>query len=150
MLAIASDHAGFELKQALFQHLIDKGYEVEDLGCHSTEPVDYPVYAMKACKGVVEKRYERAILVCGTGLGMSMVANKVPGIRAALCNDCYCVEMTRRHNDANVLCLGGRVLGNELAKRIVDIYMETEFSTGENHIRRLLMMKDLEEHGIPS
>ncbi len=146
MIAIASDHAGFALKKVLFKHLTDCGFQVDDLGCYSDESVDYPVYAEKLCRAVVAGKYDRGILVCGTGLGMSIVANKIPGIRAALCNDCYCVEMARKHNDANVLCLGGRVLGDELAKRIVDIYMSVEFSGVEHHVRRLEMIKELEKH----
>ena len=144
MLAIASDHAGYPLKQALIQHLTDRGYSLDDLGCDSTASVDYPAYAAKVCQGIVDGRYEKGILVCGTGVGMSMAANKVPGIRAALCNDCFCTELTRQHNDANVMCIGGRVVGEELAKKIVDIFLTTEFSNGANHNRRIQMIKDME------
>ena len=145
MLAIASDHAGYTLKQVLVQHLSRQGYAVEDLGCDSTVSVDYPLYAGKVCQGVVDGRYEKGILVCGTGVGMSIAANKVPGIRAALCNDCFCTELTRQHNDANVMCIGGRVVGEELAKKIVDIFLTTAFSDGANHNRRIQMIKDMEK-----
>ena len=144
MIAIASDHAGYAMKQALIEHLTAQGVQVDDLGCGG-EPVDYPVYAEKLCRAVAAGQYERGILVCGTGIGMSIAANKIPGIRAALCGDCFSAEMSRQHNDANVLCLGGRVVGSELAKRIVDTYLDTGFSNGESHIRRIAMIKDLEK-----
>ena len=144
MIAIASDHAGYALKQTLIEHLTAKGVELEDLGCGG-EPVDYPVYAEKLCRAVAAGQYERGILVCGTGIGMSIAANKIPGIRAALCGDCFSAEMSRQHNDANVLCLGGRVVGPELAKRIVDTYLDTGFSHGESHTRRIAMIKELEK-----
>ena len=144
-IAIASDHAGYALKKVLVEYVQELGFSIDDLGCDSEESVDYPVYAEKLCRAIVAGKYDRGILVCGTGIGMSMAANKIPGIRAALCSDCYCVEMTRKHNDANVLCLGGRVLGNELAKKMVEIYLDAEFSAGENHVRRLNMLKELEK-----
>ncbi len=144
MLAIASDHGGFAMKQLLIDHLKESGVELEDLGCYSEDSVDYPVYAEKAARGVADGVYDRAILVCGTGIGMSIAANKIPGVRAALCCDCYSAEMTRRHNDANVLCLGGRTLGPELAKRIADIWVETPFSGMEKHVRRIGMIAEME------
>ena len=144
MIAIASDHAGYALKQELIEYLTAKGVAVDDLGCGG-EPVDYPVYAEKLCRAVTAGQYERGILVCGTGIGMSIAANKIPGIRAALCGDCFSAEMSRQHNDANVLCLGGRVVGPELALRIVDTYLDTGFSHGESHTRRIAMIKDLEK-----
>ena len=144
MIAIASDHGGYTLKQTLIDHLTAQGIQVEDLGCHG-EAVDYPDYAEKLCRGVVAGTYERGILVCGTGIGMSIAANKIPGIRAALCADCYSAEMSRQHNDANVLCLGGRTLGPELAKRIADTYLSTGFSGVEHHCHRIAMIKDLEK-----
>ncbi len=144
MIAIASDHAGYALKQTLIEHLTAKGVELEDLGCGG-EPVDYPVYAEKLCRAVAAGQYERGILVCGTGIGMSIAANKIPGIRAALCGDCFSAAMSRQHNDANVLCLGGRVVGAELAKMIVDAYLSTGFSNGESHTRRIAMLKGLEK-----
>ena len=144
MIAIASDHGGFAMKQLLIDHLKESSVELEDLGCYSEESVDYPVYAEKAARGVAEGVYDRAILVCGTGIGVSIAANKIPGVRAALCCDCYSAEMTRLHNDSNVLCLGGRTLGSELAKRITDIWIETPFSGLENHVRRIGMIAALE------
>ena len=144
MIAIASDHAGYALKGLIIDHLNERGVPVEDLGCGG-EPVDYPLYADKLCRAVVDGTYERGILVCGTGIGMSIAANKIPGIRAALCGDCFSAEMSRQHNDANVLCLGGRVVGAELAKRIVDTYLDTGFSNGESHIRRLGQIRDMEK-----
>ncbi len=145
MFAIASDHGGFAMKTQLMEHLRESGVAFEDLGCYSEESVDYPVYAKKAAQGVVDGIYERAILVCGTGIGMSIAANKFPGIRAALCSDCYSAEMTRLHNDSNVLCLGGRTIGTELAKRIMDIWIETPFSAVEKHARRIEMVRELEK-----
>ena len=144
-IAIASDHAGYPLKNVLVEYVKELGFDIVDLGCYSEESTDYPVYAEKLCRAVVAGMYDRGILVCGTGIGMSMAANKVPGIRAALCNDCYCVEMARKHNDANVLCLGGRVLGNELAKKIVYIYLDAVFVPVEHHVKRLKMIKELEK-----
>ena len=144
MLAIASDHGGFAMKQLLIDHLRESSVEFEDLGCYSEASVDYPAYAEKAARGVADGVYDKAILICGTGIGMSMAANKIPGVRAALCSDCYSAEMTRLHNDSNVLCLGGRTLGVELAKRIVDIWLETPFSGMEKHARRIAMIAGLE------
>ena len=144
MIAIASDHGGYALKQILIDHLATRGVQAEDLGCGG-EPVDYPDYAEKLCRAVLAGQYERGILVCGTGIGMSIAANKIPGIRAALCADCYSAEMARQHNDANVLCLGGRTLGSELAKKIVDTYLNTGFSNAEHHIKRIAKIKDLEK-----
>ncbi len=143
MIAIASDHGGYALKQTILEHLAGRGIPAEDLGCGG-ERVDYPAYAEKLCRAVAAGQYERGILCCGTGIGMSIAANKIPGIRAALCGDCYSAGMSRQHNDANVLCLGGRVLGTELAKKIVDTYLDTGFSNGESHSRRIAMIKDLE------
>ena len=144
MLAIASDHGGFAMKQLLIDHLKERGTELEDLGCFSEDSVDYTVYAEKAARGVADGVYERAILVCGTGIGMSIAANKIRGVRAALCCDCYSAEMTRRHNDSNVLCLGGRTLGSELAIRITDIWLDTPFSNEAKHVRRIAGIAALE------
>lgn len=144
MIAIASDHGGYALKQLILEHLASRGIPAADLGCGG-ERTDYPIYAEKLCRAVVAGQYERGILCCGTGIGMSIAANKIPGIRAALCGDCFSAEMSRVHNDANVLCLGGRVLGSELAKKIVDTYLDTDFSHGESHSRRIAMIRDLEK-----
>ena len=144
MIAIASDHGGFALKEELLAHLRARGVEVDDLGTYSSESCDYPVYAEKLGRAVAAGTYERGILICGTGIGISIAANKIPGIRAALCSDCFSAEMCRRHNDANVLALGGRVLGVELAKRIVDTYLAASFDGGR-HERRVALISRLEE-----
>ena len=143
MLAIASDHGGFALKQEIMAHLKETGVAYADLGTYSEESVDYPVYAAKLGKAVAAGEYERGILICGTGIGISMAANKIDGIRCALCSDCYSAEMCRRHNNANVLAMGGRTLGAELAKKIVDTYLHTEFEGGR-HERRVNMIMALE------
>lgn len=144
MVVIASDHGGFGLKQELIASLKEQGVEFEDLGCYDTGSVDYPVYAEKVCRAVLDGKADKGILVCGTGIGMSMAANKFRGIRAALVADCYSAEMTRQHNDANVLCLGGRTVGPELAKKIMEIFLNTPFSGVEKHIRRVGMIKEFE------
>ena len=144
MLAIASDHGGFALKQEIMAHLKDTGVEFEDLGTYSEESVDYPVYAAKLGKAVAAGEFERGILICGTGIGISIAANKVKGIRAALCGDCYSAEYTRRHNDANVLTMGARVTGGGLACKIVDTFLTTEFEGGR-HARRVALIADIEE-----
>ena len=144
MVVIASDHGGFALKQELLAALKEQGTDFEDLGCYDTESVDYPVYAEKVCRAVLDGKADKGILVCGTGIGMSMAANKFRGIRAALVADCYSAEMTRQHNDANVLCLGGRTVGPELAKKIMEIFLSTPFSGAEKHIRRVGMIKEFE------
>ena len=145
MIAIASDHGGFAMKQQLAAHLRDRGVAFEDLGCYSEDSVDYPAYAEKLCRAVVAGTYSRGILVCGTGIGMSIAANKTHGIRAALCADCYSAAMAREHNDANVLCLGGRTLGPALAMRILDTYLDTPFSGLEKHARRIAQIGGLED-----
>ena len=142
MLAIASDHGGFALKQEIMAHLKDTGVEFEDLGTYSEESVDYPVYAAKLGKAVAAGEFERGILICGTGIGISITANKIPGVRAALCTDCFCAEATRLHNDANILAMGGRVVGLGLALKIVDTFLDTPFSGDERHVRRINMIED--------
>ena len=145
MIAIASDHGGFALKQEIAAHLRETGVAFEDLGTHSEESCDYPIYAEKLGRAVADGTYELGILVCGTGIGMSMAANKVRGVRCALCSDCFSAEMTRVHNNANVLALGGRVLGVELALRIGDTFLASGFETGGRHQRRVDQMMELEE-----
>ena len=144
MIVIASDHGGFALKQELMEHLRAKGVEYEDIGTYTAERCDYPAYAEKAARAVVAGQYEKGILVCGTGIGMSIAANKVSGARCALCSDCFSAEMCRAHNDANLIALGGRVMGAELAKRIVDIFLETEF-LGQQHAVRIGMFPEIEK-----
>lgn len=135
-IALASDHAGFELKEVLREHLSGRGVAQVDLGTDSTASVDYPDYARKVCQTILSGRADRGILICGTGLGMSMMANRFRGIRAALCHDHFTARSSRRHNDANVLVLGGRLLGTDLAREIVDTWLETAFE-GERHVRRI-------------
>ena len=141
MIAIGCDHGGVELKDEIVKHLEKKGIECKDVGCYTSESCDYPVYAKKVTDLITSKECKEGILVCGTGIGMSMAANKVKGIRAAVCGDCFSAQATREHNNANVLCLGARVVGPGLALKIVDIFLETEFSNGERHIRRIDMLE---------
>ncbi|NPV88629.1 ribose 5-phosphate isomerase B [Coprothermobacteraceae bacterium] len=141
-LVIGADHAGFHLKEELKQRLIEMGHEVIDKGTHSTESVDYPDYAMLVCEDV-RQNGGFGILICGTGIGMSITANKFPGIRAALAYDLYVAEKSRQHNDANVLCLGGRVLGLDLALEIVQVFLNTHFEGGR-HLRRIKKIEKIE------
>ena len=144
MLVIASDHAGLALKQEIMNHLRERGVEFEDIGTYTADSCHYPLYAEKAARGVAEGKYEKGILVCGTGIGMSLAANKIPGIRCAVLSDCYSAEMCRAHNDANMIALGGRVIGSGLAWRIVDLFLDTEFLGGK-HAVRVDMIRALEE-----
>lgn len=137
MIAIGSDHGGFALKQALMAHLDKRGLAYQDFGTFSEASCDYPVYAKKVAQAVASGACERGILICGTGIGVSITANKVPGIRAALCGDCFSAEATRLHNDANILCMGARVVGEGLALKIADTFLDTPFSNDERHIRRI-------------
>ncbi len=143
-IMIGCDHGGFELKQVLIKYLQDKGYEVEDAGSYTPERVDYPDYAEKVGKAVAAGKAEQGILICGTGLGMSIAANKIHGIRAAVCGDCYSAEKTRQHNNANILCLGARVLGTGLAEQIVDAYLGASF-LGSYHTQRVEKIMALEK-----
>ena len=137
MIAIGSDHGGYALKKALMAHLDKRGLEYKDFGTYSEASCDYPVFAKAVAHAVASGECECGILVCGTGIGVSITANKVPGIRAALCGDCFSAEVTREHNDANVLCMGARVVGEGLALKIADIFLDTLFSNDERHIRRI-------------
>ena len=137
MIAIGSDHGGFELKKALMKHLDQRGLAYKDFGTYSEASCDYPVYAKAVANAVASGECARGILICGTGIGVSITANKVPGIRAALCGDCFSAEATRQHNDANVLCMGARVVGGGLALKIADTFLDTPFSNDERHIRRI-------------
>ena len=141
MIAIGCDHGGVELKDEIVKHLEKKGIECKDVGCYTSESCDYPVYAKKVTDLITSKECKEGILVCGTGIGMSIAANKVKGIRAAVCGDCFSAQATKEHNNANVLCLGARVVGPGLALKIVDTFLETEFSNGERHIRRIDMLE---------
>ena len=136
MIAIGCDHGGFALKEAVKKHLEEKGVEVKDFGCYSTESVDYAVHAAKVAHCVADGEAEYGILVCSTGIGISMAANKVKGIRAALCCDTHAAEMTRRHNNANILCMGGLVISEQTGLDIVDTFLSFEFEGGR-HQRRV-------------
>ena len=142
MIAIGSDHGGFELKKEVMAHLDARGLEYKDFGTYSDASCDYPVYGKAVAKAVASGECERGIIICGTGIGISIAANKVHGIRAALCGDCFSAEATRQHNDANVLALGARVVGPGLALKIVDTFLDTPFSNGERPIRRIEMIED--------
>ncbi|MGN0641554.1 MAG: ribose 5-phosphate isomerase B [Huintestinicola sp.] len=144
MIAIGSDHGGYELKLEVAKHLRDMGYEVKEMGCADGSAIDYPVVAKEVCAEVTSGAAEYAILICGTGIGISMAANKIKGIRAALCTDCYMAKYTRLHNNANVLCMGGRVVGPGLACEIVDTFLANEFEGGR-HQRRIDLISELEK-----
>lgn len=144
MIALGSDHAGYELKQVIIRHLEERNIEFKDYGTYSTDSCDYAVYAEKTARAVASGECELGLLFCGTGVGISMAANKVRGIRACCCSDMFSAEMTRLHNNANILCLGGRVVTPEKAKELVDIFLDTPFSGEERHQRRIDQITDLE------
>ncbi len=137
MIAIGSDHGGYDLKVQVMEHLKERGLEYRDFGCYDKSSCDYPEFGRAVAEAVASGECEKGIVVCTTGIGISMAANKVKGIRCALCTDAYLAKMTRLHNDANVLSLGGGFTGKNLAMEIVDTFLDTEFSRGENHIRRI-------------
>jgi len=142
MIAIGCDHGGYYLKQDIIDFLEKNGYEYRDYGTYSDESCDYPVYAKKVAHAVADGECEKGILICGTGIGVCITANKVKGIRAALVHDCFSAKATREHNDANIVTMGARVIGPGLATEIVRIFLETPFSNEERHIRRI---KQIEE-----
>lgn len=142
MIAIGSDHGGYKLKESIKKHLDDCKIEYRDFGTDSMEACDYPVFGKRVAQAVAGGECEKGIVICGTGIGISITANKTPGIRAALCGDCFSAEATREHNDANVLALGARVVGEGLALKIVDTFLNTPFSGDERHIRRISMIED--------
>ena len=142
MIAIGSDHGGFELKKEVMEHLKERNIEFKDFGTYSKESCDYPVYAKKVAEAVLSKECELGILICGTGIGISIAANKIKGIRAALCHDCFSAEATKSHNDANILAMGARVVGPGLALKIVDTFLDTPFSNDVRHIRRINLIED--------
>ena len=144
MIAIGCDHGAIDLKNQLIEHLKKKGYECNDVGTYTTESCDYPVYAHKVTDLITSGECELGILLCGTGIGMSMAANKVKGIRAALCSDCFSAQATREHNNANVIAFGARVIGIETAKCIVDAWLNAEFQGGR-HATRVDMIMDVEK-----
>ena len=142
-IAIGCDHGGYMLKQDILIWLEENGYEYEDFGCYSTESVDYPVYGEKTARAVASGACDRGIVICTTGIGISICANKVKGIRCALCSDMLSAEMCRRHNDANMLAFGAGIVGPNLAKKIVEIFLHTEFDGGR-HERRVGLLNAIE------
>ncbi len=145
IIAVGCDHAGYELKLELIRHLQQRGLETVDFGTDSTSSCDYPDYARKVAQAVVDGNAQLGLLVCGTGIGMSIAANKVKGIRAAVLSDEFSAQATREHNDANILCLGARVVDVPTAVRLLDIFLDTPFSHGENHVRRIGKIAELEK-----
>ncbi len=144
MIAIGSDHGGFELKGHIIAHLKEQGIEVKDFGTYTEDSVDYPDCAKPVCEAVLSGEYERGILICGTGIGISMAANKFHGIRAALCTNVFSAKMAKEHNNANIICLGGRVTGIGLADMIVDTFLEARFQGGR-HQSRIDKIHDIEK-----
>lgn len=142
MIALGCDHGGYSLMQEVKKHLEQRGISYKDFGCYSEESVDYPVYAKKAAYAVASGECEEGILICGTGIGISIAANKVKGIRAAVCHDCFSAALTKEHNDANMLAMGARVIGPGLALKIVDTFLDTPFSGDERHVRRIKMLEE--------
>ncbi len=147
MIAVACDHSALEMKKVITDLLEEKGLSYHDYGTYTADSCDYPVFAARACQAVVSGQCDRAILICGTGIGMSMAANKVKGIRCALCSEPYSAKLTRMHNDSNALALGARVIGPELARMIVETWLDTEFEGGR-HQRRIDLLTAL-ENGQP-
>ena len=147
MIALGSDHGGFLLKEEIKKHLDQKGVEYKDYGCYDESSCDYPVQASKVCKAIQNGEAELGILFCGTGLGISMAANKHIGIRAACCSDYFSAKFCRVHNNANILCLGGRVLGPGLASELVDVFLETPFEGGR-HERRVNQITEIENRNL--
>lgn len=144
MIAIGSDHGGYALKREIMKQLDEKKIEYKDFGTYSEESCDYPVYAEKVCRAIVSGEFEKGLLFCGTGVGISISANKVNGIRAVVCSDYYSAKYSRLHNNANVLCLGGRVVGAGLAGELVDVFLNTEFEGGR-HSKRVGLIAEIEK-----
>ena len=143
MIAIGCDHGGLDIKNAVISYFEDHAIQYIDYGCYTSDSVDYPVYAYEVSKAVSQGKAHFGIICCGTGIGVSMVANKVKGIRAAVCTNAFCTEMTRRHNDANILCMGGRVIDKETAVQLTEIFIHTPFD-GDRHTKRVQMITDIE------
>ncbi len=144
MIAVGCDQGGYELKLEILKYLDKTGLEYKDCGSYSPEPADYPIYAKAVVKEILSGNADRGILICGTGIGMSMTANRFRGIRAAVCGDCFSAEATRLHNDANILCMGARVVGPGLAVKIAETFLNTPFSGEERHVRRIGMIDEEE------
>lgn len=143
MIGIGSDHGGYDLKKTVISYLEEQGIEYKDYGCMDKNSCDYPIYGKAVAEAVADGTCEKGIVICTTGIGISMVANKIPGIRCALCSDTVSAKLTRLHNDANVLAMGGGIIGNNLALSIVDTFLHTEFSEEEKHKRRVAMINDI-------
>lgn len=143
MIGIGSDHGGYDLKMTVISYLEEQGIEYKDYGCMDKNSCDYPIYGKAVAEAVADGTCEKGIVICTTGIGISMVANKIPGIRCALCSDTVSAKLTRLHNDANVLAMGGGIIGNNLAISIVDTFLHTEFSEEEKHKRRVAMINDI-------
>ena len=144
-IVIGCDHAGFSMKDTVIEHIKSRGFECVDVGTYSADSCHYPIYAHRVCEKILSGEAELGILICGTGIGMSIAANKHDGIRAACCSDCFSARLTREHNDANVLCLGQRVLGIGLALDLVDAFLDATYANSGNHVTRVAMLKDIEE-----
>lgn len=142
MIALGCDHGGYDLKLEVIKYLEEKNIPYKDFGCDGHESCDYPVFAKRVAHAVANKECEQGILICGTGIGISIAANKVKGIRAALCHDCFSAQATKEHNNANILAMGARVVGPGLAVKIVDTFLNTEFSNDERHIKRINMIEE--------
>ena len=147
-IVIGCDHAATELKETVKAHLTAKGYDVTDVGTYSSDSCHYPVYAHAACEKILNSECELGILICGTGIGMSMAANKHKGIRAACCSDTFSARLTREHNDANILCFGARVVGQGLALDLVDAFLGAEYLNNGNHVTRVAMLNDIENENF--
>jgi ribose 5-phosphate isomerase B len=147
-IAVGADHAGFPLKGTLLEFLNSQGHEILDLGTHNTEPVDYPDYAKAVGEAVLNGKAERGLIVCGSGIGACVAANKLPGIRAALCHDSYSARQGVSHDDVNVLCFGARVIGPALALEVLQVWLTARFSEGERHKRRLAKIESLEKQKV--
>ena len=147
-VAVGSDHAGFELKEGLKVFLRELGHEIVDVGTHNTKPVDYPDYAQAVAEELLERRADRGILICGSGVGASVAANKFVGIRAGLCHDTYSAHQGVEHDDMNVLVMGARVIGSALARELVAVYLKASFTAEERHSRRLAKVQALENRSF--
>ncbi len=142
MIALGCDHGGFALKEVIIEYLKEKGMEYKDFGCYDTSSCDYPNFGKPAAQAVASGECEKGIVICTTGIGISIVANKVKGVRCALCNDPFAAKMTRLHNDANMLALGAGMVGKNMAIEILETFLNTEFSQGENHCRRICLIEE--------
>lgn len=142
MIAIGSDHAGYSLKQTIIEYLEQNNLSYKDYGCYSEQSCDYPVYAKKVANAIVNGECDKGILICGTGIGISIAANKIKGIRAALCHDCFSAQACREHNNANIIAMGSRVIGSGLAVKVVEEFLNAEFSNDKRHIDRINQIED--------